>query len=406
LSQVGHWAAANLGAILAVYLEPDFDLVVIGGGPAGSAAGMRARQLGLRVAIIDKARFPRDKLCGGLVSGRSLGHLQRIFGLEPTAPMFKTARAVRFDWQGEALSQFEAPHNLHFTMRADFDAWLLAQAQTAGCQVFTGQRSFDLDEGNALIKLQDLVLSYRALIGADGVNSAVARHLFGRAFDPATIGFGLECEIARGPEHAEIPMQIDFRAVDWGYGWVFPKADSLTVGIAGLQAENADFKARMAAYLQAGGFDAGAARIKGHFIPFGDFSRNPGRDNILLAGDAAGLVDPMTGEGIAHAIDSGALAAEAVATALQQGAPARALAIYKGKLRPLHRELGKVNRLRGYAFQPGLATRFRDKLTNSEALQQAFFDLLEGHMTYSDLERQFARKALRLDRWLPGLFGR
>jgi len=370
----------------------EFDLIIIGAGPGGAAAAKRAVDLGLRVAIIDKARFPRNKLCGGLISGRSRTAIVRIFGQSPPEAGFLVGRDVQFAWQDQILARFTAPSPLHFTMRLSFDDWLLQRAVAAGTRLFEGVRA-KIDPDNNVVTIDGQALRYRVLIGADGVNSMVARHLFGRAFNPATIGFGLECEVPRQTRHGDT-MEIDFRAVQWGYGWVFPKPESLTIGIGGLQARNSDMKAAMAAYLAKHGVASEAVQIKGHFIPFGDFRKKPGRRNILLVGDAGGFVDPLTGEGIAYALETGALAAETAAHALDR--PTRAATAYFKAIAPLQKELTRVNRLRQIAFRPAFEPRFRTKLAQSDALRTAFFQLLDGELTYRGLERRFASKALSL----------
>ena len=113
-----------------------------------------------------------------------------------------------------------------------------------------------------------------------------------------------------------------------------------------LLAANTDMKAVMGDYLEKLGQPCPESAYKGHFIPFGDFRKTPGQGAVLLAGDAAGLVDPITGEGIAFAMKSGQLAALAAAQSLAAGQPENAFAIYRKALKPLHRSLHWANRLR------------------------------------------------------------
>jgi len=379
-----------------------FDLIVIGAGPAGSAAAVTARRAGLSVALIDKARFPRDKLCGGLVSGRSLKALDSIFGARPPSELFFVTRQVRFSWAGEELAEFEAPHELWLTMRCDFDHVLFQSALEAGAVDFTGHRWGVLDEQAGQITLKDgRCLGFRALIGADGATSPLAAQLFGRAYDPARVGFGLEAECLREPNDPAV-LTADFGASKWGYGWYFPKQNSLTVGVCGLQAENPDWKATLAAFMPEG---QGDQRVKGALLPFGDFRTKPGRGNILLAGDAAGLVDSLTGEGIAFALESGAMAADAVVQALNVGKPEKAAAGYFRALKEIHSELARVARLRQFVFSERFEPMFREKLQNSERLRQVFFDLIEGDLTYRELEKMIAGGVLsKLGKGIAGLW--
>lgn len=382
-----------------------FDLVIVGGGPAGSAAAITARQAGLSVALIDKATFPRDKLCGGLISGRGWHILAGIFDTTDIGAKTLSARQVSFAFAGETLAEFDAPRDLHFTMRRDFDQQLLRRAAYAGAEIFESTRLTVIDREQNLVTTGAGRFTYGILIGADGVNSQVARNLFGRAYDPARIGFALEAEVPDTPPLPPV-MRIDFRAVDWGYGWVFPKRHGRTIGLGGLHRENPDMQARMLDFLSSNGVDPGAIRTRGHFIPFGDVRSHPGQGNILLAGDAAGLVDPLTGEGIAHALDSGRLAAQAAARAIGAGQVAKAAELYRRSLAPMHDELSRAVRLRRYAFSPRLESRFKARLQHSPDLRLAFFDLLDGETTYRALERRFARRLLDPGRWLRRLTGR
>ena len=142
------------------------------------------------------------------------------------------------------------------------------------------------------------------------------------------------------PGNADRPLRIDFGAAHWGYGWDFPKSGSSTIGIGGVLSRNEDMKGAMAAYLDLLGQDP-TQPVKGHHLPFGDFRRRPGRGAVLLAGDAAGLVDPITGEGIAYALKSGQLAAQAAVQALAEDAPRRPCA---ATARPCARSTGRSAR--------------------------------------------------------------
>lgn len=388
-----------------------YDIAILGAGPAGSSAARAARALGLSVAIIDRAVFPRHKLCGALVSGRAHKAMARVFGLRPGPDRFLFSRDVAFKWDGDELCRFEAPYDLSYTYRTSFDHWLLAEAIAAGAEDFQGCRVANLDQAASRLTLEDgREIAYGVLIGADGAASPVAKALFGQAHDPDTIGFALEAEVAPGCADGA-PMSIDFAVVRWGYGWVFPKKDSRTIGLGALQSVEQDLRARMRTYLEREGADAGAQKVKGAFLPLGDYRKVPGRGNILLAGDAAGLVDSMTGEGIAYAIESGAEAAASAAGALAADRPGRAIELYRKRVKYIHGELDKSNRLRQIAFSSGLRDLFRTKLETSENMRRTFFELLEGNITYADVEKKVAKQTLaRLGRgftgWPKALAGR
>jgi geranylgeranyl reductase family protein len=371
-----------------------YDVVVIGGGPAGSSAARRARALGLSVAVIDKAVFPRHKLCGALLSGRGHKALKAVFGLEPDREHFLYSRKVAFKWDGQHLAQFRAPYDLTYTYRIDFDHRLLNEAIAAGAEDYQGTRVEQIDDAaNSLTLSSGETLRYGVLVGADGAASPVAKHLFGKAFDDSKIGFAFEAEVPGGCEEDDV-MSIDFRIVQWGYGWNFPKKDTRTIGLGAIKGIDQDIKARMARYLKLQGVEAEDVKIKGAHLPFGDYKKVPGRGNVLLVGDAAGFVDPLTGEGLAYAMESGAAAAEAAGEALAAGKPAGALTGYHGRVKYIQGELDKANKLRQYAFSSKLSGLFREKLASSQTMRQAFFDLLEGEASYSDIEKRVSKQLL------------
>jgi geranylgeranyl reductase family protein len=368
------------------------DLIILGSGPAGAAAGVTSARAGLRVALVDRVAFPRDKLCGGGFTGRSRRHLVEVFGRDVDGDLFLPCQRTRLTGDGVTLGDHPDAPTIWMTMRRDFDAMLHAEAARAGCEVHAPARIAGLDPQAATVTLQGgATLSAPLILGADGANSALARALFGRAYDPARIGFGLEVEVPRPAPEAEDAVEIDLAAAAWGYGWAFPKTRSMTIGVGGLQARNPDMRAHLDRYLARRA--AGAApKCKGAFLPFGDFRPVPGQGRALLAGDAAGLVDPITGEGIAWAMKSGQLAAQAVVQALAAGAPDRALGLYTRALRPIHAELRRARALRAMIYQPRLQAAFLRLVAREPGLQRRYLALLAGDLDYADLGWRAAPK--------------
>ncbi|WP_417728606.1 geranylgeranyl reductase family protein [Roseovarius sp.] len=373
-----------------------FDVIVIGAGPAGAAAAHVAARTGLRVALIDRKTFPREKLCGGLITGRARGHYAEIFGhAMPFEPQdYKTT--VDFRYHGQSLGLIEDAPVLCTTMRWDMDAMLCGHALAAGAQDFTGQAVAEIDRDIRTVTLKGgAVLGYGVLIGADGVNSQVARVLFGQPFERARIGFGLEIEARGAHIDPAAPIRIDLAAAQWGYGWVFPKRCSTTVGVGGLLSENPDMKRAMSDYCDRLGIDAAEASFKGQFLPFGDFRTVPGQGAELLAGDAAGLVDPITGEGIGYAMQSGQLAAKAAIAALSAGHPESAVMRYRRALRPVHRALHMARLIRPVIFSPALEPGFARAFQRSSTLRRDYLRLMAGEVEYGQI---LARLVLRLPR--------
>jgi geranylgeranyl reductase family protein len=373
-----------------------YDLAVIGAGPAGAAAAATAARAGLAVALVDRARFPRDKLCGGGVTGRARRALAAVFGPLPAALFLDCAR-VRLVAGDRLLGEVADAPPLSLTMRRDFDAALRAAALAAGADDLAGRRPAALDPASGRIAFEDGgSLAAALVIGADGANSFVARSLWGRAFDPARIGFALEVEAPRPGPAEDDAVEVDLAAAAWGYGWAFPKPRSMTLGVGGLHPANPDLRGRLAAYLARHGA-TGAGRVRGAFVPAGAVRRVPGRGRVLVAGDAAGLVDPVTGEGIAWAVISGAAAGRAVAAALADGRPERALPAYGRALAPVRAELFRANLLRRLVYPGPLRGRFASLLARQPRLQRRYLALLAGEIDYADIRAaSLLRIALRL----------
>ena len=365
-----------------------FDVIVRGAGPAGAAAAMTAARAGLKVALVDRHRFPRDKLCGGGLTGRAIGHLRDIFGTELPAIPLETRSEIAFFAFGEDVGRVNGAPPLRLVMRRDLDAALAGAALAAGAGDFTGQQT-ELETDAPGLRVPSGTLTAPLIIAADGVNSPTARQLFGHAFDRRDIGFALEVE--RPGADPDRPLRIDFGAAEWGYGWQFPKSGGTTIGVGGVLARNADLKAALGAYLRLLGV-AEDLPVKGQFLPFGAFRKIPGRGRILLAGDAAGLVDPITGEGIGHALLSGQLAARAAVEALNAGDPDSALKRYLRALAPMHGDLRHATLLRNILFRPGLRPAFVRSFRSSRRLRDEYLRLLAGEIGYGPLMRLTAAR--------------
>jgi len=364
-----------------------FDLIVIGSGPAGAAAATCAAGNGLRVALIDRHRFPRNKLCGGGVTGRGAAAAGSILGRELPDGLLEPRRSFEFHAHGRMLARLDDAPAMFMTTRMGLDAHLHATALDAGAQDFSGRKIAALDPlGPGLRLATGETLSAPLMIGADGVNSATARALFGRAFEDGTVGLALEIE-APPPATTDMAVRIDFAAADWGYGWRFPKSGSTTVGVGGLHRRNPDMKRQMRCYIETPGLDPAGQRVQGHFMPFGAFRRTPGKGPVLLAGDAAGLVDPITGEGIAYALQSGALAARAAVEALARGRPETALPRYRESLAPIHLSLVQARAIRLAIFTPALREGFLRAFRRSDRLRHDYMRMLAGELEYGDIAR-------------------
>jgi len=389
------WPLFDKNRITPSFVKRHHTILIIGGGPAGSSAAHTLASHGMDTALIDQAVFPRDKLCGGLLTLRSKKIYSRIFAA-PWEPVVDfTAHGVKLFHQGRLLNEVADASELFFTRRLDFDQYLLKQAIARGTTAYLGDAVVALDISRKTCRLRSgAEFTFDTLIGADGVNSLVAKNLFGKAFDHDSIAFALEMEVDRTqfPYSISDP-EIIFGLARWGYGWVFPKKDTLTVGLGGLHAKNPDLKKRFHEFLEMRFGSIPAGRIKGHYLPFGDYRKVPGRDNVLLCGDAAGLVEPVTGEGMAFAMQSGQYAAEAIIEAHASGRDA--LPCYQTRYREITRDFDHANRLRTLLFSKAGERLFLKALPTSKSLPLKHLELMADKLQYGGYSRYLIFKALK-----------
>jgi geranylgeranyl reductase family protein len=301
-----------------------FDAIVVGAGPAGSATAIRLARGGAKVLLLDRARFPRDKPCGGGLTGRAVRELP--VDVTPVVEDVVRALEVRLRYRKRFVRRSAAPLVL-MTQRRRLDAFLGEQAAEAGADFRDGITVGGLATGPDGVTLRAGGETVRGdvLVGADGVNGSVAR--------AAGLGGGILYGIAlegNGPlrDGQAGTATVELGVVPGGYGWVFPKADHANYGVGGWAAEGPRLRAHLRLLCAAHGVDAGAlAQLQGRRLPMRR-TATAARGRVLLVGDAAGLVDPLSGDGISEALLSARLAAEAIlADELERYEPSLAAAL-------------------------------------------------------------------------------
>ncbi|HEM61613.1 MAG TPA: geranylgeranyl reductase family protein [Chloroflexi bacterium] len=306
-----------------------FDLVVVGGGPAGSSAARRAGALGLRTLLLEKEQFPRYKACGGGVTGQALSSLD--FALPPRL-CDATIFAARVHFEGRSIEARGESPLAAMVSRSDFDALLLEKALEGGVVARMGERVRGLEEHQNAVEVLTDDGAYEAtyVIVAEGAQGTLKRTVR-RKDREDEYGVCLVSEIRNEDsprDYRQDTIEVHFGIGGMGYGWVFPHGEHLSVGIGGLASSLRSPKEIMAGFLRDRGFDP-HHRARGHLIPVGGVRRTLASSRILLAGDAAGFLDSFTGEGIAYAIRSGQIAAEVISGSLLSGRHPKAQGEYQ-----------------------------------------------------------------------------
>jgi geranylgeranyl reductase family protein len=302
----------------------EWDVAVVGAGPAGLAAAHAAASAGARTIVFERAEHPRYKTCGGGLIGTSLG----IAAPRIPVPARDTVSAITFTDDGRRAFTRRSPGRPLLTMvrRDDFDhAWHRAAVKAGATVRQNAQaRAVDQDADSASVKLADgTVAGAKVVIGADGSAGITSRHV-GVAFDQQDLGLEVELAATEADRAAwRGRVLLDWGRVPGSYGWVFPKDDELTVGVIMAKGRGAETKQYLARFLdQLGLADREVRRDSGHLTRCRTADAPLRRGRVLVVGDAAGLLEPWTREGISYAMRSGSWAGEVAARAARHGAAA------------------------------------------------------------------------------------
>jgi geranylgeranyl reductase family protein len=361
-----------------LWLEADV-IAIVGGGPAGARAAYLLARRGAPVTIFDPSH-PREKPCGGGVTGRALALVADA--IDAAALPCTTIRTARFS--RDAIVDLDRDA-LVVASRMAFDTALVDAAERAGARLVRA-RVANLSIGRDAVTIETTAGRFSAdfIVGADGANSLVRRRVaapFRR--DQLSIATGF---FAHGVTSAEITIELTPRPP--GYIWSFPRPDHLAIGVCA-QADAgiapAALRARTASWIAAAGL-AGGARLEAYSWPIpslsaSDFEKLPlAGPRWALAGDAAGLVDPITREGIFFALASGDWIADALSG--NDAATAYTSRVRSGAVP----ELRRAAQLRAGFFRPAFITLLLEALRRSAAVRSVMADLVAGRQSYAQLK--------------------
>ncbi len=368
-----------------------WDAVVVGAGPGGATAARDLARAGLRVRLIEQKALPRYKPCGGCLSLK----IDRILDLEFHPLVERTIYAGTFTYGGldEVTVRSDRPI-AYMVMRDVFDHFLTTEAMREGAVLAAGERVLDVVEGPDFVEVitnRDRCRA-RFVVGADGANGVVGRRL--GLIPKRRLAVCIESEVTTDAEW-QFPsdaVRIEFGSIPFGYGWVFPKGDHLSVGVGGLKNRIHNPREYYRDFLiDQDLIDSIVTEDRtGYVIPIFATGKNRLQTRrTILVGDAAALVDPFLGEGVYYAIQSGQFAAQAVADSHRVNGDLSSSSYKRSLDAEIFPEFKAARKLAFFLYSfPSTGYRM---LKRRHSFVELYFDVLRGESTYRELWRYAKR---------------
>lgn len=360
-------------------MSKEYDVIVIGAGPSGTSCAYNIKRYhpDATVLLLDKAEFPRYKPCGGGVSPE----VQNYFDFDLQAGIDSICNDVVMVANGKHIESDS--HSLWMVRREKFDQFLLSKAQSKGVRFIAGCNVSEIkpnDSNSYVVTQSHGEFIAKVVVLAEGGLGKLAKKMGFAAKN--TILAGLEYE--HYTRELDGKLYIDFDYNDSGYAWNFPKSDGLSLGIGGFikgqDKGSVGLPKRLTEYSQQ--FNVAALdkkQLHGHPILLYTGRQKLVHGNILMVGEIAGCVDPLTAEGIRPAIKSGYLAAKVIAYSIKNNKP-KALVNYDVAF---HKEIGSdfyYARIFSYFLNKNLS-RILPMITTKSAIN-GFMSVFSGQATY------------------------
>ena len=361
-----------------------YDVVIIGAGPGGVAAAHNLINNNISCILIDKQKFPRNKLCAGGVTYKTLDLIKTLnihnnFNVEN----FIVSEGASLYLEYKHIVDIKSKGLTYLVDRFEFDNYLVEGYKEKGGVFLEGIEVKNIDIDHNIIYLSnDEKINFKYIIGADGA-VGITKKLVDKKFKAN--GFCLQVEIDRNKFNYEgNNMSLYYGVIPQGYGWIFPKKETLTVGFGADYDRKINYHDEFDKFLKKLGIDCDRNLYKGAMLPFGKYIKVPinKEKNLLLVGDAAGLVDPITGEGIYFAMLSGIKASNSIINALRTNNK-NEIDKYIDDIYSITKNISKGDRLKKtiYKFRKLIFNAMKNEKFGSfifnECLYNSNYDLLE-----------------------------
>ena len=349
-------------------MDKFYDVVIIGAGPAGMGCAVELMKNGVSPCVIDKAVFPRKKTCAGLVTGKTYKLIEGIFdGMDTDGLFCFTSSRVRLFQRNRELVSAQPTNAVRLVNRDVFDNALVERYRALGGAILEGERDHEIDHDGRRIKLSGGdTIGYKYIVFADGALSRSHKLL---KIDKSRMACGIEVYVPSEVYYTD-SVDLYFDYLKDGYIWVFPHGDTVCIGAANLFDRKLNYKDILSEFAADLGVDISGQKLIGAFLPYGYvIPQQKLADNILLVGDAGGFADPISGEGLYMALETGAQAARALLTDKPKQT-------YMKSVKPLIKTINDGRSLQKMFYTPTVQKAFFSKVRGRSDAVKFFFDNL------------------------------
>lgn len=363
-----------------------FEILIIGAGPSGCIAGISLERLGIKTCILDKEKFPRDKVCGGLLTQKTINILKETFPDKNISSFYDYSLIdVDLYYKKRKVTSIKSKYPFYFTNRKSFDNLLVQEYIDNGGTLIENTRftASNLRSMN-LYKDENRLIEFKVLIGADGALSDT-RKIVNPKYECKAFGISSKVD-----SHTELnKVGIFFGTIRSGYSWKFPNSDFINIGTGGYNSKKNDVLNKFKLFcIQNNISNESIITIKGAFSPSGKCIKKPyNGNNIVLIGDAAGFIDPITGEGLYFAIKSAKILSNSVYKFLQ-GKVTDLGESYKKDIRSIYQIISDANFFKWFLYNRFIQIIFLITLALNNIFARYYLEKVMS--TYEKKYRYFA----------------